>query len=165
MKMKKSIMAAAVIVIVAIAAVGVGVYLATQSGGGGVANATSLQLEANVTWQSGVTVTQKWAGKNLNSTQQMLRLDLLGGEAGNYTYIFIASNQTAWSAENGTWTNVSSTFNDLWSVWGGHWTNLVNALANWSGAGDYTYTASTGESVRVYNISVNPSLADSLFQP
>jgi hypothetical protein len=172
-KMKKSVMAAAVIVIVAIAAVAVGVYLATQGGGGGgggikntytVANATSLQLEADVTSQ-GVTITQKWAVKNLNTSQLMLRLDLLGGTAGNYSYILIASNQTVWSAENGTWTDVSSTFNNLWSIWGTHWTNLRNALANWSGTGDYTYTASTGESVRVYNINVNPSLADSLFQP
>jgi hypothetical protein len=171
--MKKSIMTAAVVVIVAIAAVGVGVYLATQSGGGGgggtkntytVANATSLQIETNVTEQ-GVTVTHKWAGKNLNSTQLMLRLDLLGGEAGNYSYIFITSNQATWSAENGVWTDVSSTFNDLWSIWDTHWNNLVNALANWSGAGDYNYTASNGASVRVYYISVNPSLEDSLFQP
>jgi hypothetical protein len=171
--MKKSIMTAVVIIIVAIAAVGVGVYLATQGGGGGgggtkntytVANATSLQIEANVTSQ-GVTVTQKWAAKNLNTSQLMLRLDLLGGASGNYSYILIASNKTAWSAVNGVWTDVSGTFNDLWSIWGTHWTNLVNALANWSGAGDYTYTASGGESVRVYDISVNPSLADSLFQP
>ena len=157
-------MAAAVIVIVAIAAVGVGVYLATQGGGGGVANATSLQIETNVTEQ-GVTVTHKWAGKNLNSTQQMLRLDLLGGEAGNYSYIFITSNQTVWSAANGVWTDASSTFNDLWSFWGGHWNNLMNELkTNWSGTGDHNYTTSDGASVRVYYVSVNPSLADSLFQ-
>jgi hypothetical protein len=163
----------AVTVIVAIAAVGVGVYLAAQGGGGGgggtkntytVANATSLQIETNVTEQ-GITVTHHWAGKNLNSTQQMLRLDLLGGEAGNYSYIFVSGNHTAWSAANGVWTDASSTFNDLWSIWEPHWNNLMNELvANWSGVGDHNYTASNGASVKVYAVNVNPSLADSLFQ-
>jgi hypothetical protein len=164
-------MAAVVIIIVAIAAVGVGVYLVTQSGGGGggdtytVANATSLQIESNVTEQ-GITVTHKWTAKNLNTSNLMLRLDLLGGEAGNYSYILIASNQTAWSAANGVWTDASSTFNDLWSIWGTHWTNLVNELkTNWSGTGEHNYTTSDGASVKVYYVSINPSLADSLFQP
>jgi hypothetical protein len=174
--MKKSVMAAAVIVIVAIAAVGVGVYLATQGGGGGgggggtkntytVANATSLQIEGNETSAKGK-VTFKWAVKNLNSTQQMMRIDLWGGEAGNYSYIFLASNKTVWSAANGTWTDSSSSFNDLWSVFGAHWTSLVNELiANWSGSGEYTFTAPWEASETIYYVGVNPSLADSLFQP
>jgi hypothetical protein len=173
MKMKKSVMAAAVIVIVAIAAVGVGVYLTTQSGGEGgetkntytVANATSLQIEGNETSAKGL-VTYKWIGKNLNSTQQMIRADLLGGEAGNYSYIFITSNQTVWSAENGVWTDASSIYNDVWSAIGPHWTGLVNQLkTNWSGTGDCTFTSSWGASETIYYVGVNPSLADSLFQP
>jgi hypothetical protein len=172
--MKKSVMAAVVIVIVAIAAVGVGVYLTTQSGGGGggetkntytVSNATSLQIEGNETSAKGL-VTYKLIGKNLNSTQQMVRLDLLGGEAGNYSYIFLASNETAWSAANGVWTDASSTYNDLWSAIGPHWTGLVNELkTNWSGTGDCTFTSSWGASETIYYVGVNPSLADSLFQP
>ena len=160
----------AVTVIVAVAAVGVGVYLATQGGGGTkntytVANATSLQIETNVTEQ-GVTVTHKWAAKNLNSTQLLLRFDLLGGEAGNYSYILIPSNQTAWSAVNGAWTDASSSFSSVWSAWDPHWSNLVNELvANWSGTGDHNYTASNGASVKVYKIVINPALADSMFQP
>jgi hypothetical protein len=154
----------ATVVIIGVVAVA-GAYVLMNSGGVTVANATSLQIETNVTEQ-GVTVTHMWAGKNLNSTQQMLRLDLLGGEAGNYSYIFISSNQTAWSAENGVWTDASSTFNDLWSIWEPHWNNLRNELvANWSGAGDHNYTASNGASVKVYSVVINPTLADSLFQP
>jgi hypothetical protein len=171
---KQMIYASVAAVVIIVVVVVAGVYLFVNSGGGGgggakntytVANATSLQIETNVTEQE-VTVTHKWAAKNLNSTQLMLRLDLLGGEAGNYSYILIPSNQTAWSAENGVWTDVSGTFNTLWSVWDTHWNNLVNELvANWSGTGDHNYTASNGASVKVYSVSVNPSLADSLFQP
>jgi hypothetical protein len=167
-KMIYALVAAVVIVVVVIVA---GAYVLMNSGGGGgakntytVGNATSLQIETNVTEQ-GVTVTHHWAGKNLNSTQQMLRLDLLGGEAGNYSYIFITSNQTAWSAVNGVWTDSSSTFSSLWSIWEPHWDNLRNELvANWSGVGDHNYTTG-GASVKVYYVSVNPSLSDSLFQP
>jgi hypothetical protein len=95
----------------------------------------------------------------------MYRLDLLGGESGNYSYIFLMGNHTAWAAVNGVWTDSSSTFESLWSFWGGHYSNLVNELkTNWSGVGDHNYTTG-GASVKVYYVSVNPSLSDSLFQP
>jgi hypothetical protein len=173
--MKKSIMTAVVIVIVAIAAVGVGVYLTTQSGGGGggggtkntytVTNATSLQIEGNETSTKGL-VTYKWIGKNLNSTQQMFWVDLWGGESGNYSYIFITSNQTVWLATNGVWTDVSSTYNDQWNVFGTEWAGLVNHLkTDWSGTGDCNFKSSWGAFETIYYVGVNPSLADSLFQP
>lgn len=168
------ILVGVLVIVVVVAGVGIYLFMGTGGGGGGggggtqntytVANATSLQLEADVTSQ-GATVTYKWAGKNLNTSQLMLRVDLLGGAAGNYSYILNASNQTAWSAENGAWTDVSSTFNSLWSSWGTQWTGYLSALANWSGTGGYSYTASNGDSVTISNIAINPTLSDSLFQP
>jgi hypothetical protein len=175
--MNKKMMYASIAVVVIVITVAVGAYLLVNSGGGGgggggetkntytVANATSLQIEGNETSTKGL-VTYKWIGKNLNSTQQMFRLDLWGGESGNYSYIFITSNQTVWLATNGVWTDVSSAYNDQWNEFGTEWTGLVNHLkTNWSGTGDCTFTSSWGASETVYNVSVNPSLADSLFQP
>jgi hypothetical protein len=167
--MKKSIMAAVVIVIVAIAAVGVGVYLAMQGGGGGVANATSLQYNSEVSYQGATPNLFNCAAKNIGATDMMLRIDILGGESGNYTYILNHGTQTAWMAVNGNWTDVSSDFTNQWDTWvgtGKHWTNDLDRLAtNWSGTGDYTYTNSTtGTTVRYYDIVINPTLADSLFQ-
>lgn len=161
--------------VIVIVAAGVGIYLfmGTGDGGGGggggentytVANATSLQFEANVTSQ-GYTIPYKLAGKNLNSTNLTLRIDLLGGESGNYSYILNAGDETAWEAVNGVWTDKSSDFLAQWASWGTEWTNYVDALANWSGTGDYTYTAANGDAITVYNITVNPTLVDSLFQP
>jgi hypothetical protein len=40
----------------------------------------------------------------------------------------------------------------------------MDALANWSGTGDYTYTDSVGTSYKIYNVVINPTLDDSLFQ-
>ncbi len=85
---------------------------------------------------------------------------------------------TSWTVEhrrrglssNGTWTNVSSDFTNQWNTWvgtGKQWTLNLNALeTNWSGTGDYTYTTPSGNNViRIYNVVINPTLADSLFQP
>ena len=51
----------------------------------------------------------------------------------------------------------------------GEWQGYVNKLAEWSGTGDYSYSYYDsyykGETtVRISNISVNPPLADSLFE-
>ena len=167
--MKKNTMygvVAAVVIIIAVAAVA-GYYLLMNTGGGTpvtVETATSLQYDADVTSQ-GATVTYEFAGANLNTTSLKLRIDVLGGESGNYSYILNAGDQTAWSAVNGEWTDVSSTFTDQWTSWGTLWSNYVNALKNWSGTGDYTFTDANGDSVLISNISLNPTVADSLFQP
>ena len=162
------ILVAVLVIVIMVAGIGIYLYMGTGGGGGventyTVANATSLQFEANVTSQ-GTTITYKLAGKNLNSTNLTLRIDLLGGESGNYSYILNAGDETAWAAVNGEWTNVSSDFKNQWNSWGTEWTGYVNKLANWSGTGDYTYTAANGDSITVYNITVNPTLPDSLFQ-
>ena len=165
----------AVVVIIVVVVVVAGAYvLMNPSGGGGgggggentytVANATSLQYDADVTSQ-GMTLTYKFAGINLGTSNLTLRVDLLGGESGNFSYILIGGEQKAWANADGTWTDVSSDFTNQWNAWGTQWTANVDALASWSGTGDYTYTAANGDSVKIYNISVNPTLADSLFQP
>ena len=158
----------AVIVVVAVA----GAYVLMNSGGGGntvkVADATSLQFDADVKFEGTPTALFKWAAKNVGATDMVLRLDILGvGDTGNYSYILNGGDQTAWLSNNGTWTNVSSDFTNQWNHWvGTEWTNDLDALANWSGTGDYNYTSADGKTTaRIYNIAINPVLADSLFQP
>jgi hypothetical protein len=168
------ILVAALVIVIVVAGVGIYMFMGTGGGGGGgggggentytVANATSLQFEANVTSQ-GATITYDWAGTNLNSANVTLRIDLLGGEAGNYSYILNGGSQTAWTAVNGEWTDISSEFNAQWKAWGDLWTGHVDALKNWSGTGDCSYTATDGSSITIYNIAINPTLPDSLFQP
>jgi type II secretory pathway pseudopilin PulG len=176
--MEKKMMYALVVVVIIVVVVAVaGAYVLMNSGGGGgtkntytVANATSLQYNAEATYQGAAPVLFNCAAKNVGATDMVLRIDVLGGESGNYTYIMYHGDQTAWVAVNGTWTNVSSDFTNQWNTWvgtGKRWTTDVDHLAtDWSGTGDYTYIGSTtGATIRIYNVAINPTLADSLFQP
>ena len=170
--MDKKIMYAlvAVVVIIVVVAV-VGAYVLMNSGKTPkVADATSLQYNADVTYQGATATVFTWTAKNVGASDMVLRIDLMGGESGNYTYILNSGAQTAWLSSNGTWTNVSSDFTNQWNTWvgtGKQWTNNLNHLTtDWSGTGDYTYTgSSTNTTIRIYNIVINPTLADSLFQP
>lgn len=161
---------AGVIVVVVIAIVGA--YVLMNSGGGGgaptVASATSLQFNDDVTFGSTV-VMHTISAKNVNASNMMLRIDMPEGESGNYTYILNQGTQTAWQCENGTWTNVSNDFTNQWNTWVGEhklWTADVDHLINdWSGTGNCTYIGETyGGTHNIYNIVINPTLADSLFQ-
>jgi hypothetical protein len=177
MEKKIMVVLVTVVVIIVVAVAVAGAYLLMNSGGGGgtkntytVANATSLQFNAEVSYQGATPTLFNWAAKNVDTTNMVLRLDILGGASGNYTYIMDHGAQTAWVSSNGTWTNFSSDFTNQWSTWvgtGKQWTGDVDHLAaNWSGTGDYTYTGSaTGATIRIYNVVINPALADSLFQP
>lgn len=156
------------IIVIAVVIAGIAVYV-LYSGGGGeevtVENATSIQYDADITSQ-GATIQYKYAGKNLGTDNLMIRIDLLGGEAGNYSYILNAGDQTAWAAVNDEWTDISSDFTAQWTAWGSTWTANLDALkADWSGTGDFTFTAENGDSITIKNVSLNPELADSLFQP
>lgn len=166
----------AVVVIIVVVAAVAGAYVLMNPGGGGgggggggdtftAANATSLQYQADITSQ-GATVKYDFAGRNLGTANQTFRIDILGGETGNYSYILNAGDQTAWTAVNGVWTDISSEFLTQWDSWGAQWTANVNALGTWTtGSPDVTYNGSNGESIVISNIVVNPTLPDSLFLP
>jgi hypothetical protein len=166
----------AVLVVVIVIAGAAAFVLLNNSGNGGssptptptptasVVGATSLQYSVNVTSQ-GATVTYNFAGKNINTSTLMIRVDLLGGASGNYSYILYAGQDKSWSSvNNGTW-KASSDFKGDWNSWGTQWTDYVNKLGSWSGTGNYKYTASDGSSITIFNIAVNPTIADSLFAP
>jgi hypothetical protein len=171
------ILVAALVIVIVVAGVGIYLFMGTGGGGGGgggggentytVANATSLQFSVNET-TNGALVTYEFACKNmndLNTSSAVIRLDIPGGAVGNYSYILNASEQKSWSStDNGaTWTEGS--FATDWPMWGAAFNSYVTNLVNWSGTGDYTYTDANGNSNTIYNITVNPTLPDSLFQP
>jgi FlaG/FlaF family flagellin (archaellin) len=157
----------AVIVIVAIAAVAVGVYLATRSGGGGanVAGASSLQFTSSVTTGT-AQGTYTYYAKNVGASNTMLRIEYTDPSGAYFVYILDGAQQKAWVQSGGEWTDLSSTYASQWSHFNSGFTNFKNSLAaGWPGVGDWTYTTPEGITGRIYNITVNPSLADSLFQP
>jgi hypothetical protein len=166
---KKMMYALFAVVAIVVVVTGSGAYLLMNNGAKTVtvADATSLQYNSDVTYQGDITQF-KWAATNMGATNMALHIDILHGQQGNYSYILNSGDKTAWVAVNGTWTNVSSDFTNQWNTWvgtGQRWTNDLNALTNWSGTGDCNYNDSARMvSIRIYNVAINPTMADSLFQ-
>jgi hypothetical protein len=105
--------------------------------------------------------------KNIGTQDMMLRVEgTLPGVSQNVIYIINGVQQKAWMYSNGQWIDISSTYSDQWSTWTSLFNRYVSDLSNWSGEGDYSYTnPSTGETLRIYDIQVNPQLPDSAFAP
>ncbi len=132
----------------------------TAAPGNNVATATSLQYNVDVV-VNGTTSTFVYKAKNLGTENVMLRVDMTV-EGQQYSYVLNAAQQKSWVSMGGTW--VESSFATDWPTYSQQLTDYSNELADWSGTGDFTYTSPTGDSVRIYGIVVNPTLADSLFQ-
>lgn len=161
----------AVIVVVVIAVVGVGVYWYMGSSGNGgeatptptpsapdVGGASSLQFSVEVT-SDGTTYTNTYMAKNIGTSDLMIRIEM----DGDMVYIVNGAEEKAWYYMDGAWTDISSTFSDEWASWSTTVSGYQGELADWTGTGEWTYTED-GTTVRIYDISVNPTLADSLFQ-
>lgn len=191
--MKRKTLIVIAIVVIAILLIGVGIYVATRGGGTGtptttatptasssasgsptptststttgVADANSLQFTVTVTNSSGaVQGTYTYSAKNIGTSSAMIRIELSDlPSSDNVVYIVNGATQQAWMETGGQWTDMSSTFASQWSSWNSTFVGEQNYLSNWAGTGDYTYTDPQGDSVRIYNIAVNPALADSLF--
>lgn len=154
----------AVIVVVVVAVIGVGVYLAMSGGNGDtppdVAGATSLQFSVEVTAADGTAYTNNYMAKNIGTSDMMVRIEI----SGDIVYIVNGADQEAWAYIGGEWTDLSETFSTEWDSWNTTVSGYQSSLADWTGTGEWTYTED-GADVRIFDIAVNPSLADSLFQP
>ncbi len=164
----------AVIVVVVVVVIGVGVYLLMSgtggTGGGGgatptptpttpnVEGATSLQFKVEVT-SGGTSYTNTYMAKNIGSSNMMLRVEI----GDTMVYILNGADQKAWTYMDGAWTDISDTFSTEWNSWSTTVSGYQGSLADWTGTGEWTYTED-GTTVRIFDISVNPTLADSLFQ-
>ncbi|MCW4044286.1 MAG: hypothetical protein NWE94_02065 [Candidatus Bathyarchaeota archaeon] len=168
--MNQKTLVIAVVAIIVVAAVVAGVYLATQGGGGAtptpspsatptVADATSLQFSVEITGGDAAG-TYTFKAKNIGQSSMKIRIDISSGGV-DLVYIVNGEKEKAWVYMSGTWTE--SDFATDWDAWGTTLTDYKESLADWTGTGDYTYTEN-GTTVRIYNITVNPSLADSLFE-
>ena len=168
------ILVAALVIIIVIVGVGAYVFL----GGGGVTpppsngnggetvytmgNATSLKFSVNLTDSSGTSGIYKYTAKNIGTSNTMMRLDIEGDDV-VYSYIFFVGNQTDWNNASGTWAEGNYTEN--WTIWGAQWYGYITHNSGWkTGDAELTYTDS-GNSIKVYDIEINPTLDDSVFAP
>lgn len=171
--MNQKTLVIAVVAIIVVVAVVAGVYLATQSGGttptptpsatpsgGDIAGASSLQFSVDIT--GGETAgTYKFMAKNIGESNMMVRVEMSNG----YELIDIinGADQTAWESVDGTWMDLSADYATMFDAWDSTLTGYKTSLADWTGTTEYTYT-DVDCSVRIYDIAVNPTLADSLFE-
>jgi hypothetical protein len=164
------------IVIIAVVVIGVVAYWAlTSTGGEGeeeekpdVAGATSIGFKVDATI-GGVSETYAFTAKNLGTSDIQLRTDETDAQGTQFIYVYNQTAQTVWASIAGEWMDVSS---DFTSYWDGDYGTLVGhaaldsymtTLADWTGTGDYEYT-SGDDSYRIYDIVLNPTVEDSLFE-
>ncbi len=134
------------------------------NGGTSVTGASSLQYSVTLTNSSGqVEGSYTFYGKTVGSAS-MIRVEYTDSTGSNMIYIVNGATQQAWISDNGEWTDLSSAYTSQYASWNNVYSSYKTNLASWTGVGDYTYTGADGSSVRIHNISVNPSLPDSLFQ-
>ncbi len=129
-----------------------------------VTAASSLQYSVSMTSNGTSQGSYTYYGKNAGTSNFMMRIESTDASGAQSTIIVNGQQQKVWVKSNGNWTDLSSVYTTYFSTWDTTWQSYVNTLAAWNGTGDYTYT-SGGDSIRIYNISVNPALADSLFAP
>jgi hypothetical protein len=134
-----------------------------------VSGATSLQFTVSETYPDGQSKVQTFYGKNIGTNNFMLGIESTNTDSSQT--IDIAYGQIAWGYIDNEWSDWGGGVNQQMrhNILVGVWQGYVDALAGWSGFGDYTYSyhsySHDGETtVRISNISVNPSLADSLFE-
>jgi len=154
----------AIIVIVAIAAVGIG-YIVTRGAApsGDIETATSLSFKVDTTVM-GTEYTMTFKGKDIQSTNTKFRID--GTAAGEeFKLIIYTGEEKAWRWLSATgWQDISATMQPYLEQYLTQFEAYQGELSDWTG-GDYTYTdPTTGATVRIYDVVLNPDLPDTLFQ-
>ena len=154
----------AIIVIVAIAAVGIG-YIVTRGAApsGDIETATSLSFKVDTTVM-GTEYTMTFKGKDIQSTNTKFRID--GTAAGEeFKLIIYTGEENAWMWMSATgWRDISATMQPYLEQYQTQFDAYKEELSDWTG-GDYTYTdPTTGATVRIYDVVLNPDLPDTLFQ-
>lgn len=129
-----------------------------------VAGASSLQFKVTVTSAEMGSEEYTYMIKNAGTSSLMIRVEMESSSGDNMVYIINGAEQKAWVYSDGEWVDLSTAFQTYWDTWNSAWEGYRTNLGDWTGVGDWTYT-SNGNTIRIYDITVNPSLADSLFQP
>ncbi len=174
-----------VVVVIAIIAVGgVAAYLLSQNGANpsdstptatppvssptanpstsvDIAGASSLKYSIAVTENGAEVGSYTFWGKNAGTSDFSMRIEYTDAD-GSGTYIFNGAEMKAWYEADGEWTDISDYYSAQLDIWNNVWSGYTTNLAAWTGTGDWSYGVD-GNNVRIYDISVNPALDDSLF--
>jgi len=162
----------AIVIIAVVVVGGVAYWAMTNTGDGGgnggdetpdIAGATSLKFDVSATIE-GVQEDYSFLAKNLGASNVMIRVNQIDAQGMEFTYILNAAEEKVWIYYDGTWTDYSDTFSLYWDTWNPALDGYKDALADWTGTGNYEYNVGDN-SFTISGISVNPTLDDSLFSP
>jgi len=137
---------------------------ATPTSPPNIGGASSLQYTVTVTEGGTVQQVYTYSGKNIGTNQFKMRVAFTDEPSEESGIVVNEALEKVWSYSDGTWEDMSVAYEAQLSIWKPAWQNYVNSLSAWSGIGDYTYTQE-GVTVRIHDITVNPSLPDSMFEP
>lgn len=129
-----------------------------------VGGASSLQYKVSVDPANEESIDYEWMVKNVGTENFMMRIEMeSAGE--EFIYIINGAQEKVWVCSDGEWMEFSEElYQTYWQTWNTAWQGYHTNLLDWTGYGDWSYTTPDGSSVRIYDINVNPSLSDSLFQ-
>ena len=127
-----------------------------------VNNASSLKYTVTMTESGSRVFTYTLWGKNAGTSNFMMRIEYLDDDT-HEIYIINGVLQKAWSFQNGEWQDDSAIYSTQLYVWNGLYQGYNSRLAAWNGNSDYSYSVGP-DTWRIYDIAVNPTLEDSLFE-
>jgi hypothetical protein len=171
---KKGISTLVIVAIIVIAVVVAGIAIYVWYSGGGeptptptspVAGATSMRFDVNATVNGDLEI-DRFTVKNLGTSDILIRVDETDKDGLTFLYLIHQTDQKAWAYCEGQGGEAEDfvTYWDNTLIGNAAVDSYMTALANWSGTGNYEYT-SGGNSFVIYNIVVNPSIGDSVFEP
>ena len=164
--MNQKILAIIVVAVLAIGAVAAYLLLGTEDNTEDiitVENASSLQFSVDLTLNETSLGNYTYSAKNIGTDDSMIRVEI-PDPSGDLIYIVNGADQTAWAYAAGEWLDLSETFTNEWDMWSLTMDGYKDSLETRT-EGDWTFTDTDGTGVKVYDIAINPTLADSLFAP
>jgi hypothetical protein len=127
-----------------------------------VVSASSLQFSVTpMEYKDSTRDTFTFYAKNIGTSDMMIRFEI--ASSGEYSVMNSAQNRSWWVSD-GTWTNTSSQFSGVFQSSREDIVFYQSKLSTWAGTGDCVFSSSNGQSVRIFDIAINPELPDSMFE-
>jgi hypothetical protein len=160
MNQKGVAVAAVAVVVIIIAVAGVGAFILLSGGGVSV---TSFDVKADITYHG--STTDRYRVKDLGSQNLKVRGDTLSGGYAGTSFIIRSGESKMYVYEDNQWVDYSGSVKGQYDIqrYSSAMQNIANHLSKWT-AGDVNFEYQ-GVTYRLYEIQVNPTLSDDIFQP
>jgi hypothetical protein len=134
------------------------------------ATATSLDFTVEYVTEGNGSATYRYRARNIGTSDLDIRIDGNIQGVGEVAYILSGSAQNGWIYTEGQWVSYTDSgytdFNLFWDAWAAGFNGYHQSLVEgWTGLQNWTYTIPGDGTVTYTNVTINPSLPGSVFQP